>query len=198
MKIRIARAKTGTPSKQKEIVWRLLQLAGLLIFATGMVLVATAARALNRQPATPQAAQSNSIPHVKCVVGLESLKPNVKGSLSVLPNGLEFATGKNKVDISTTSILDIFAGQESRQDVSGTAGTLAKVAIPYGGGRIVSLFSHQVEVLTVEYEDSNGGFHGAIFVLPEGKATAVKNQLAANGAKVTPHVQALQQQEQKP
>jgi hypothetical protein len=198
MKIRIAQTKPGMPTQQKEIAWQLLQLVGLLIFATTLALVATAASALNRQPATPQAPQSNSIPHVKCVIGLENLKPNMHGTLSLLPNGLEFATGENRVDISTTSILDIFAGQESRQDVSGAVGTLAKAAIPYGGGRIVSLFSHQVEVLTVEYEDSNGGFHGAIFVLPEGRATVLKDQLVAKGAKVTPHVQAPQQQEQKP
>lgn len=198
MNMRSAQIKPGIPSQQQESVWRLLQRAGLLIFAVAVVLVATAATALNRPPATPQAPQSKSIPHVKCAIGLDNVKPNARGALSVLPNGLEFATGKTKAHISTASILDIFAGQESRQNVSGPVGTAAKAAIPYGGGRVVSLFSHQVEVLTVEYEDANGGFHGAIFVLSEGKATALKDQLVANGAKVTPHVQAPQPQEQKP
>jgi hypothetical protein len=198
MKTRSAQVNPGVPGKQREIVWRLLQLAGLLVFAVAVVFVAAAASAFNHQAVAPQASQSNSIPHVKCVIGLENVKPNTKGTLSLLPNGLEFATGKNEVDISTASILDIFTGQESRQDVSGPAGTLAKAAIPYGGGRIVSLFSHKVEVLTVEYLDSNGGFHGTIFVLSEGKATALKDQLVAQGAKVTPHVQTPQPQEQKP
>lgn len=197
MNIRSAQIMPGIPSQRPESVCWPLQPAGLR-FAVALVLVATAASALNRPPATPQASQSKSIPYVKCVIGLENVKPNTRGTLSVLPNGLEFATGKTKANISTASILDIFAGQESRQDVSGPLGTAAKAAIPYGGGRVVSLFSHQVEVLTVEYEDSNGGFHGAIFVLGEGKATEVKDQLVANGAKVTPHVQAPQQQEQKP
>ena len=154
-----------------------------------LVFVATAGSAFSQQLATPQGSQSNSIPHVKCVIGLENIKANAKGTLSLLPNGLEFATGKNKVDISTASMQDIFTGQESRQDVSGPAGTVAKAGIPYGGGRIVSLFSHNVEVLTVEYVDSNGGFHGTVFVLSPGKATVVKNQLVAQGAKVTNHVQ---------
>ena len=157
--------------------------------AIGVVFVATAGSAFSQQLGTPQASQTTSIPHVKCVIGLENIKANSKGTLSLLPNGLEFATGKNKVDISTASIQDIFTGQESRQDVSGPAGTVAKAGIPYGGGRIVSLFSHNVEVLTVEYVDSNGGFHGTVFVLSPGKATVLKNQLVAQGAKVTNHVQ---------
>jgi hypothetical protein len=198
MKTRSAQMNPGVSSKQQEIVRRSLQLVGLLVFAVVGVFVATAALASSRQLATPQTSQSNSIPHVKCVIGLENIKPNTKGTLSLLPTGLEFATGKNKVDISTASIQDIFTGQESRQDVSGPAGTLAKAAIPYGGGRIVSLFSHQVEVLTVEYVDSNGGFHGTVFVLSSGKATVLKDQLVAQGAKVTRHVEPPEQKEQKP
>jgi hypothetical protein len=197
MKTRSAQINRGVSSKQQEIVRRLLQLVGLLVFAVVEVFVATAALATSRQLATPQASKSTSIPHVKCVIGLENIKPNAKGTLSLLPTGLEFATGKNKVDISTASIQDIFTGQESRQDVSGPAGTLAKAAIPYGGGRIVSLFSHQVEVLTVEYLDSNGGFHGTVFVLSSGKATMLKDQLVAQGAKVTPHLEPPEQTEQK-
>jgi hypothetical protein len=188
----------GVSSKLHEIVRRPLQLFGLLVFAVGGGFLATGALATSRQLATPQASQSTSIPHVKCVIGLENIKPNTKGTLSLLPTGLEFATGKNKVDINTASIQDIFAGQESRQDVSGPAGTLAKAGIPYGGGRIVSLFSHQVEVLTVEYVDSNGGFHGTVFVLSSGKATVLKDQLVAQGAKVTPHLEPPEQKEQKP
>ena len=172
-------------------------MTGVRVSAIGVLFVATAASAFGQQLATPQASQTTSIPHVKCVIGLENIKPNIKGTLSLLPNGLEFATGKNKVDISTASIQDIFTGQESRQDVSGPAGTLAKSAIPYGGGRIVSLFSHNVEVLTVEYVDSNGGFHGTVFVLSTGNATMLKNQLVAQGAKVTNHVPPPPQ-EQKP
>jgi hypothetical protein len=197
MKNRSARISPGVSSKQRVIVQRSLQLVGLLAFAVAWAFVATAAFASRRQLAIPHASQSLSISHVKCVIGLENIKPNTKGTLSLLPTGLEFATSKNKVDVTTASIQDIFTGQESRQDVSGPAGTLAKTAIPYGGGRIVSLFSHQVEVLTVEYVDSNGGFHGTVFVLPSGKATVLKDQLVAQGARVTPHVEPPEQKEQK-
>jgi len=192
MRTRSAQFNPGVSGKQRKIVRRLLQLA-----AIGVVFVATAASAFSQQLATTRASQTTSIPHVKCVIGLENIKPNIKGTLSLLPNGLEFAAGKNRVDISTASIQDIFTGQESRQDVSGPVGTVAKSGIPYGGGRIVSLFSHNVEVLTVEYVDSNGGFHGTVFVLSPGNATVLKKQLVAQGAKVTNHVQPPPQ-EQKP
>ena len=185
-------------SNQREIAWRSPRLAGLLVAAVAVVLVARASPVFSQQPVTAQAPQSTSIPDVKCVIGLETFKPDTKGTLSLLPTGLEFATGKNKDDITTASIQDIFTGEESRQDASGTAGTVAKLAIPYGGGRIVSLFSHGVELLTVDYVDSNGGFHGAIFVLPPGKATELRNQLIAQGANVTTHVEPPEAKEQKP
>jgi hypothetical protein len=181
-------------SNQREIAWRSPRLAGLLVAAVAVVLVARASPVFSQQPATAQAPQSASIPDVKCVIGLETFKPDTKGTLSLLPTGLEFATAKNKADITTASIQDIFTGEESRQDVSGTAGTVAKLAIPYGGGRIVSLFSHGVELLTVDYVDSNGGFH----VLPPGKATELRNQLIAQGANVTTHVEPPEPKEQKP
>jgi hypothetical protein len=52
--------------------------------------------------------------------------------------------------------------------------TVGKVAAPYGGGRVVSLFSHKkYDTLTVEYVDDNGGLHGAIFQLTKGQAQAL-------------------------
>jgi len=172
-------------------------LGGLLLFGAGLVLTIGAAPSFSRQPATPHNSSGNVIPDVKCVIGLEALKPGAKGTLSSSPTGMEFSSGKKKIDIATSSIQDVFTGQESRQDVSGMGGTLVEAAIPYGGGRVVSLFSHKVDVLAVEYEDSNGGFHGAIFVLSAGKAAAFKNQLVAQGAKVSKHMELPEPKEQK-
>jgi len=160
-------------------------------------MAATAVPVFSRQPAAPQASPTSTIQNVQCVIGCENIKPNSKGTISVVPTGLHFATDKDSADISTTSIEDIFVGNQSRQDVSGVGGTVVKAAIPYGGGRIVSLFSHKVQVLTVEYTDSYGGFHGVIYVLPEGQATSFRDQLVAQGAKVTPHVEAPEPTEVK-
>jgi hypothetical protein len=197
MKTRSALMIPRTPRTQRKQGRRLLRLGGVLVFGFGMVLTSTARLSFSRQPATPQNASNSMIPDVKCVIGLENIKPGAKGTLDLLPTGLEFSAGKKKADIATSSIQDVFTGSESRQDVSGMGGTLVEAAIPYGGGRVVSLFSHKVDVLAVEYVDSDGGFHGAIFVLSAGKATAFKDQLVAHGAKVSTHVEAPEPKEQK-
>jgi hypothetical protein len=55
--------------------------------------------------------------------------------------------------------------------------------MPYGSGRVLSLFATQkIDVLTLEYRDSNGGLHGVIFTLPKGQAPPVKRQLVGLGA----------------
>jgi len=197
MKTRSAQIVPRTPSTHRKLGRRLLRLGGVLVFGLGMVLTSTARPSLSRQPATPQNPSNSIIPDVKCVIGLENIKPGAKGTLDLLPTGLEFSAGKKKADIATSSIQDVFTGSESRQDVSGMGGTLVEAAIPYGGGRVVSLFSHKVDVLAVEYVDSDGGFHGAIFVLSAGKATSFKDQLVAHGAKVSTHVEAPEPKEQK-
>ena len=198
MKSRGVQIFPGFSSTRNEIVRHSLLLGGLLVLGVGLVLAATAAPSFSRQSATPQDPPSSMIPDVKCIIGLEDIKPGAKGTLASLPTGLEFKTGKKKAEIAISSIQDVFTGQDTKQDVGGMSGTLVKAAIPYGGGRVVSLFTHSVDVLTVEYVDSGGGFHGTIFVLPSSKAEAFKNQLVALGAKVSKHVDPLGPKEQKP
>jgi hypothetical protein len=197
MKTRSGQFTSGAPTTLGDLVRRLLWSGSLLAIGVGLALVVTAAASFRRSSASPQELSSSIIPGVKSVIGLENIKPGTTGTLTTLPAGLEFSTEKTKADISTSSILDVFTGQESRQDVSGMGGTLVEAAIPYGGGRFVSLFSHKVDVLTVEYVDSNGGFHGAIFVLSPGKATPFKNQLVAQGAKASTHVGVPEPKEHK-
>lgn len=161
-------------------------LAVVLVVAVAVLLVPAATPLLGQQAAQPTA---TSVPDVKCVIGLENIKTNAKGTLSIQGSALRFEKDKEKAEIPIASIQDIFLGNESRQNITG-AGKVVTMAIPYGGGRLLSLFSHKVEVMTVDYTDSNGGFHGAVFVLPPGQATAMKNQLVALGAKTTPHAEA--------
>lgn len=197
MKTKVAHTLPGVSSAPRELVRKSLRLGGLLVLGGGLVLFATATPSFGGQSVTPQNPSSSMIPDVKCVIGLENIKPGAKGTLASSSSGLVFTAGKKKTDIGISSIQDVFTGQESRQDVGGMSGTLVKAAIPYGGGRVVSLFSHNVDVLTVEYLDSGGGFHGAIFVLPASKAAAFKNQLVAQGAKVSRHMEAPESKEQK-
>jgi hypothetical protein len=198
MKTRGAQDILGVPRTRSEFGRRSLWIGGLLVFAVAQVLNAIAAPSSGRQSAAPQNPPGSTIVEAKCVIGLEDIKPGAKGTLASLPTELEFTAGKKKADIAISSIQDVFTGQDTKQDVGGMSGTMVKAAIPYGGGRVVSLFTHNVDVLTVEYLDSGGGFHGTIFVLPASKAEAFRNQLIAQGAKVSKHVDPLGPKEQKP
>jgi hypothetical protein len=86
--------------------------------------------------------------------------------------------------VKASSILDISTNEDSRQDITGAA-KLATMAIPYGGGRVLSLFSHNVDVLTLEFTDANGGYHGMVLVLAQDQAAPIKKQLVALGAKAS-------------
>jgi len=188
---------TEMPGNQRRVARKSFLLASVFICAIGVILAFTAATSFSRTFNGQQTLPSNMTPEVKCVVGFDNIKPDTRGTLTFLPTGLQFTTDKQKGEILTASITDVFAGQESRQDVSGMAGTVVKAGIPYGGGRVVSLFSHKVEVLTVEFNDEHGGFHGAIFVLANGKATELRNALVKQGAKTVEHVTVAAPAEEK-
>jgi len=121
---------------------------------------------------------------VQLVVGGQSIKNNSKGTLSVVGNSLQLEADGKKVSVEASSILDISTDKDSRQDITGAA-HLAAEAIPYGGSRVLSLFSHQVDVLTVEFRDGNDAYHGAVFAMAKGKAAPFRDQLVALGAKTT-------------
>jgi hypothetical protein len=145
-------------------------------------LAAAACFILTAAPARSQA-PSVSQPNVKLVIGGDALKKGSKGTLSVAGDSLKFATTKETMEVKASSILDISTNEDSRQDITGAA-KIATMAIPYGGGRVLSLFSHGIDVLTVEFTDAKGGYHAAIFELSaQHQAAPFKKQLIAMGAK---------------
>ena len=122
------------------------------------------------------------------VLGFENAKSSCNGTLSIENDALQFQpNGKTGAQIKVDSVRDVFLGGESKQ-VGGLPMTLGKVATPYGGGRVVSLFAHKkYDILTLEYLDTDGGIHGAIFQLDKGQGEVVKNELTNRGVSVTPH-----------
>jgi len=119
------------------------------------------------------------------VLGFEGAKSNDTGTISVQDTTLQFQkSGKSAVQLQIASVQGICLGQLSKQ-VGGLPMTLGKAATPYGGGRVISLFAHKkYETLTLEYVDSAGGFHGAIFQLHQGQGEILKDALVAEGAHV--------------
>ncbi len=116
------------------------------------------------------------------VLGLPNTKNNCKGTLSTQDNVLRFQQGGKPVaQVNIASVRALFLGEESQQ-VGGLPMKIGKVAAPYGGGRVVSLFAHKkYDTLTLEYVDDDGGVHGAIFQVNKGRGELVRNELVARG-----------------
>lgn len=125
--------------------------------------------------------------HVTHLLGFEGVHNNANGTLSIQDGALQFQKDrKPAVEVKIAAIQDVFLGERSKQ-VGGVPMTVGKAAVPFGGGRVVSLFSHKnYDILTLEYVDANGGVHGAIFQLDKGQGEILRNELVARGAHVGP------------
>jgi hypothetical protein len=150
-----------------------------LIFLTGL-LAATAFPSAAQQPATGTKAVQ--------VTGLTGVKPNAKGNLASANGNLEFEHDKAKVTVPIHSVEDVITGADSQRVFRGTLGTLTMLA-PYGGGRFLSLFRAKLDTLTIQYRDTDGGLHGAIFTMALGKAEPFKKEMVAQGARTSVPVQ---------
>jgi hypothetical protein len=136
-----------------------------------------------QQANQPPVSAIGTVPKTTHVLGLENIKRGAKGVLATPGDKLRFDAGRATAEVSIASIGDVFTDEDTKQSVGGTTGTVAKLAMPYGSGRVLSLLATQkIDVLTLEYRDSNGGLHGVIFTLPKGQAPAVKRQLVELGA----------------
>ena len=120
------------------------------------------------------------------VLGFEGAKNNSTGTLSIQDRVLRFQRGsKPVVQVTIASVQDVFLGDKSKQ-VGGLPMTLSKAAVPFGGGRVVSLLAHKkCDTLALKYVANDGGIHGAIFELSEGQGKLLRDQLAAMGAQVS-------------
>ncbi|MGA9641648.1 MAG: hypothetical protein WBQ72_09650 [Terriglobales bacterium] len=138
--------------------------------------------ALAQSAASPSNANAPFSTRVTHLLGLPNTKPNCNGTLSIQDSVLQFQpNGKPGVQVNMASVLNLSLGDETKQ-VGGLPMKLGKAAAPYGGGRVVSLIAHKkYDTLTLEYVDSNGGVHGAIFQLEKGQGELVRNELVARG-----------------
>jgi hypothetical protein len=146
-------------------------------------LVCTSVPPFGQQFGSSSASPVKGPTHATQVLGLEHVKRGAKGRLTVVGKALRFESGAAVATVSIASIQDVFTGEESQQLVRGKTGFVVEMAMPYESSRFVSLVaSKKIDVLTLEYRDSNGGLHGVIFTLPKGQAPAVKRLLVAHGA----------------
>jgi hypothetical protein len=118
------------------------------------------------------------------LIGFEGAPDNANGNLLIQNDVLVFEKdGKPAVQVTITSIQNVFLGEQSRE-VGGMPMTLGKAAAPFGGGRAVSLFAHKkYDTFSLEYVDANGGLHGAVFQLNKGQGDVLRSCLLAKGAR---------------
>jgi len=131
---------------------------------------------------------SDAKTQVTHILGFADAANNASGDLSISGKALQFQKkdGAQSAQIDVASIQNVWLGQQDKQ-VGGTAAAVGRAATPYGGGRVIALFSHKkYDTVTLEYLDANGGWHGAIFQLAKGQGEALKGQLVAGGAHVKP------------
>ena len=148
------------------------------------IVAAFAVIALNAEE--PKSGASGLKLHVTHILGFEGLAKNANGELFVDGDALRFEkSDKSGAQISLSSIQDVLVGTQDKQ-VGGTALMLGRAATPYGGGRVIALFTHKkYDVVSLKYQDANGGVHGALFQLPKGEADTLKSRLEARGLHAT-------------
>ena len=159
--------------------------SGLPRFLLTVIILALAATAGAQSSSSTKTPTADSKSQVVHVLGLEGIKQNAKGKLTVSAGGLEFKSSSSHALVQIASIQDIFTSQDTRQ-TGGTGMTVAKMAVPYGGGRVISLFAKEkYDSLTLIYRDENDALHGVILTMPAGEAPDIKKQLVALGAKAS-------------
>ena len=159
-------------------------LNSLLMRGAFAILVILASLTINASSQTQSdAALQSSVVRVTHILGFEDVPRNLSGDLLIEEKSLHFQhDGSASAQVNLSSIENIHVGEQDNQ-VGGVPMTLGKAAVPFGGGRVVSLFSHKkYDSLVLEYRDGQGGFHGAIFRLPKGQGVPLKDALIAHGA----------------
>jgi hypothetical protein len=128
-------------------------------------------------------------PNVRHLIGLDPIKKNATGTLTVQDGVLDFKTSKVENKLPVASIDDVFIGTETTQARGKEARVIktAAIAAPYETGRVLPILMRtKVDILTVSFHDSGGALHGAIFALPIGQALELRERLMQAGAHASP------------
>ena len=131
-------------------------------------------------------ASSSPVLRARAVLGLEGVANNSMGELSIQDDAFVYSRREGPtVRMPLSAIQGAFLSQEDKQ-VGGMPMALGRAATPYGGGRVISLFAHKkYDFMTLEYFDSNGGFHGTIYQLNKGQGQVLADELGAKGVHVS-------------
>jgi hypothetical protein len=184
-----AHEKVATPDssgQEMKMIYRIVmskQIGRILTCLTFLVCYREALMAREHAAADTQA--SGSRLRVTHILGFQGLSKNVNGDLSIEDGCLRFKKSESSsAQIPVNSIQDVALGEQDKQ-VGGVPMVVVKTAAPYEAGRVISLFSHKkYDTVILEYLDSNGALHGAIFQLNKGKGQVLRSELDAAGAHI--------------
>jgi hypothetical protein len=122
------------------------------------------------QNSTPASAAGWTSTHAIHVLGLADVRARENGTLTITPQQLTFTAKSASAAIDLPSIRAVSSGNE-RVELWGIKGRLLRMAIPDGGGvALAMVMHHRRDMLTVEFVDSHGAYHGAVFYLPGNEA----------------------------
>ncbi len=103
-------------------------------------------------------------------IGLPGVKPKASGTLTLSPTELVFTTLNGRASIERGQIFAVTVGGEWKE-TGGIGAWVTRTALPFGGGAILATVTQaQVDLLTVEFRDEHGSYHGAVFILPQTEA----------------------------
>jgi len=165
------------------IVGRARFFAAVLIILGGTWMQARASGLRDGEQAGPSMS-------AKVLIGLPGIASNAGGDLSFSSTRLIFTAEHSSAEIARSNIVAVWSGDE-RVETGGTPAKVARVLIPYGGGLALGAVTHKkVGLLTVEYLDDAGEYHGAVLLLKTQDIASAVRQLdfhaAATSSKVSP------------
>jgi hypothetical protein len=168
----IALVSLATTSEKREGRLKTIVAALVALAAAGSALAQTASPTPGNQK-------------VRHIIGLDNIKANASGQLTLQDGILRFAAGKAETEVPITSIDDLFLGAETTQS-GGKTGRVVKtaaMAAPFESGKALTILMRtKVDILTVAFHDPDGAVHGAIFALPKGQGESMRTQLIQAGA----------------
>ncbi|WP_263385423.1 hypothetical protein [Granulicella arctica] len=114
----------------------------------------------------------------KLLIGLPGIDSGSYGDLSFNSRTLQFTTRDASFKVAKVNILSVSDGDE-QVELGGVAGKFARTAIPYGGGYVLGAVAHKkVGLLTMEFVDASGQYHGAVFLMKSQDSAAVISALS--------------------
>lgn len=112
------------------------------------------------------------------IYGLPEVKAQRMGTLTLSADNLTFTGKGGSATIPRNTITAVSAGDQ-RVELWGMTGRLMRMAIPYGGGLVAAAVAqHRVDMLTVDFNDTRGGAHSAVFFLGAKTADAALQSFA--------------------